>query len=301
MALINKLTAIADAIRGKTGKTEEMTLDQMVTEIEGISGGGGDELFNTLVDRSISGKVLFNGTKVGRAVFSWCTGITEVEIPNATEVGLSAFQGCSAIRKVNAPNLTRPQDGPNNGYYFDGCTNLEEFNAPNLQVVGYQMFNGCNKISVFNFPKLTELKNWAFYNCGIEIANFPLVTKCADRAFNSAKKLKIVNLPLLDFKMSFCFINCTALEYAILGNPTSLTSGAFQNTSTINLILPNKSKVTKLEDTSSIDSLVAVYVPSVYLSDYKNETNWASIADKIHAIEDNETILSLLNKYGYEY
>lgn len=41
MALTNKLTAIADAIRGKTGKTEEMTLDQMVTEIAGIQTGGG--------------------------------------------------------------------------------------------------------------------------------------------------------------------------------------------------------------------------------------------------------------------
>lgn len=41
MALTNKLTAIADAIRGKTGKTEEMTLDQMATEIAGIVTGGG--------------------------------------------------------------------------------------------------------------------------------------------------------------------------------------------------------------------------------------------------------------------
>lgn len=41
MALTNKLTAIADAIRGKTGKSEEMTLDQMAIEIAGISSGGG--------------------------------------------------------------------------------------------------------------------------------------------------------------------------------------------------------------------------------------------------------------------
>lgn len=41
MALTDKLTNIADAIRGKTGKTEEMTLDQMATEIAGIETGGG--------------------------------------------------------------------------------------------------------------------------------------------------------------------------------------------------------------------------------------------------------------------
>ena len=41
MALTNKLTAIADAIRSKTGKTGTMTLDQMPTEIESIRSGGG--------------------------------------------------------------------------------------------------------------------------------------------------------------------------------------------------------------------------------------------------------------------
>lgn len=40
-ALDTKLTAIADAIRGKTGGTNALTLEQMVTEIAGIQTGGG--------------------------------------------------------------------------------------------------------------------------------------------------------------------------------------------------------------------------------------------------------------------
>lgn len=47
MALINKLTAIADAIREKTGTTDEMTLDAMASAITGIttgSGGGGNNI-----------------------------------------------------------------------------------------------------------------------------------------------------------------------------------------------------------------------------------------------------------------
>ena len=39
MALIDKLTAIADAIRSKTGTTEPMTLDEMVTAISNITTG----------------------------------------------------------------------------------------------------------------------------------------------------------------------------------------------------------------------------------------------------------------------
>lgn len=43
MSINSKMTAIADAIRGKTGKTEEMTLDQMATEITSIETGGSGE------------------------------------------------------------------------------------------------------------------------------------------------------------------------------------------------------------------------------------------------------------------
>ena len=41
MALTDKLTAIAEAIRSKTGKTDSMTLDEMPTEIANIQTGGG--------------------------------------------------------------------------------------------------------------------------------------------------------------------------------------------------------------------------------------------------------------------
>lgn len=41
MSVNSKLTAIADAIRGKTGGTEDLTLDTMATEIAGIEAGGG--------------------------------------------------------------------------------------------------------------------------------------------------------------------------------------------------------------------------------------------------------------------
>lgn len=41
MALTDKLTAIADAVRAKTGGTALLTLDEIAAAISGISGGGG--------------------------------------------------------------------------------------------------------------------------------------------------------------------------------------------------------------------------------------------------------------------
>ena len=46
MALTDKLTAIGDAIRGKTGSTDLLTLDQMITEITNIQGSGNNIDFN---------------------------------------------------------------------------------------------------------------------------------------------------------------------------------------------------------------------------------------------------------------
>ena len=42
MALTEKLTSIADAIRTKTGSADKLTLDGMATAIAGIETGGAD-------------------------------------------------------------------------------------------------------------------------------------------------------------------------------------------------------------------------------------------------------------------
>ena len=41
MSVNEKMTAIANAIRGKTGGTDPLTLDQMAEAIAGIESGGG--------------------------------------------------------------------------------------------------------------------------------------------------------------------------------------------------------------------------------------------------------------------
>ena len=55
MALTDKLTAVADAVREKTGKADEMTLDQMAVEIAGISGGsGGGDTIETIMEETLT-------------------------------------------------------------------------------------------------------------------------------------------------------------------------------------------------------------------------------------------------------
>lgn len=54
MSVNEKMTAIADAIRGKTGGTEPLTLDQMATEIAGIQVGGGGAALLYATEFSVS-------------------------------------------------------------------------------------------------------------------------------------------------------------------------------------------------------------------------------------------------------
>ena len=61
MALTNKLKAIADAIRAKTGSSEKLTLDGMASAIANISTGGSGEFFVQSFNQP-TGKVLdFSG------------------------------------------------------------------------------------------------------------------------------------------------------------------------------------------------------------------------------------------------
>ena len=60
-ALDTALTDIADAIRTKTGKTDPLTLEQMPSEIEGISGGGSSGVYENL---KYSNKAIFTNVSV---------------------------------------------------------------------------------------------------------------------------------------------------------------------------------------------------------------------------------------------
>ena len=103
MALTDKLTNIADAIRGKTGKEELLTLDQMATEIADIETGG--------TDQSVG---LINGT------------LTEYESAEVTGLRTYAFYYLSSLKKVVLPDMTNSA----NTNAFRYCTALELFDAP---------------------------------------------------------------------------------------------------------------------------------------------------------------------------
>lgn len=175
MALTDKLTAIANAIRGKTGKTESLTLEQMAAEIAGIEGGGGGY---TLEDIAQSGNI---------------TGDLVIDFPINRSY---AFYGLTGIKKVT---LKAGYAGSyHTGWvgFFNSSSVTEVYVEPGAQVqAGHLgMFANCKQLTkaVLNG---CNCANSMFENCSaLEYIDMNATPFSTDKAFQNCEKLKILIL-----------------------------------------------------------------------------------------------------------
>lgn len=108
MALTEKLTNIGNAIRAKTGKTDLLTLDEMPTEIQSISGGGGDNsVLLSMVDRSV-------------------TSLTAEDLKGLTGIGYGAIDNCKALEYLEIPETVTFIDS----YGINNIPKLKNFTVP---------------------------------------------------------------------------------------------------------------------------------------------------------------------------
>lgn len=161
MALIEKLTAIANAIRNKTGKTDPMTLEQMPGEIEGIeTGGGGEEIFyalsgvpytrNTVLEETVS--IVKPSNPQPEFARSMYNGATEMETFTTNYPGRFGaqycFNGCSKLREAHFPKSVGVWLG--NTHFFDNNPALEKVSFGSIGCAVERMDAGR-----FNTPPIT--------------------------------------------------------------------------------------------------------------------------------------------------
>jgi hypothetical protein len=196
MALTDKLSAIGDAIREKTGKEELIKLDDMPAEIASITTGGGDVVDTTVedgfLDNSLTGvytnnriKVLeahrlrgskltaFNSTSL-ETVYSYgfyqSANLEEINAPNINSLTSgSAFMYCYALKRVDFPKLRNAISGS----VFNACTSLIYANLGNANALVTGCFSGCSKLETVILNKIdgiATLNNVNVFN-GTPIAN----------------------------------------------------------------------------------------------------------------------------------
>lgn len=261
MALIDKLTAIGDAIREKEGSTDLIALNDMPSRIIDLpTGGGSGDVENDAVRQSY--------IDLMRSADSGSVTITipkEAEfIPAQGFVGIKSI-GAVVLENHSAPNLTIINDNA-----FQNCTYLKSIEWPeNLDYIGQQAFTNCSELEVSEFPEtLTVIKPYAFQKCkkvtisewptnvtivnnnvmsectGLQLTSLPEgVTKIGNGAFEKACDMS-VSRELFTIPSTVTDVGNYAFRYQnfkkirFMGTPSTISSTAFSSSDVTDIYVP---------------------------------------------------------------
>lgn len=277
------MTAIADAIRAKTGKTDKMTAAQMADEIAAMKIGG-DE--SAIIDRSISGDYANSAIeKVGVSAFDGCAYLKSVTLPNCVQIDGSAFYGCTRLQAASIPNCKRIYT------YSFASSGLKNISLPLCTTVDDYAFNNCRALASASLPACTTVRSKAFEGCSsLTFADLPACTTVGDYAFQFAKKLNSISLPACESIGTFSFSNtgltalelpnCSSIEAYAISNDSSLAWLTVGTNLTTVCILKNVNALKNLE------RLAAIYVPDNLVSAYQSATNWSFYSELIKGISE---------------
>jgi len=182
---------------------------------------------------------LNNLTSIGDRGFSYCTGITGLDVPKLSSIGTDAFYGCTGI----AGSVTLPSAQSIGGGAFYGCTGITEINLPSAQSIRDGAFRGCTGIAgSVTLPSAQWIGAGAFYGCtGITEINLPVATTIYGNnngtgAFRHCTSLQTVNAPNATTIGSYVFANCTSLREVNIPNATVIDNSAFLSCTSLETI-----------------------------------------------------------------
>lgn len=172
MALTDKIKAIADAIRTKTGTTDTMTLEEMPNKIinipSGTSGDSGvkkpyiEETYDK--DGNLIAAKLVGYTKVRDKLFTDCSNLALTELPSGvTTIGNYAFYGCTNLALTELPSGIASIGE----HAFQNCSNLALTELPSSIIsINSLAFIYCTKLTSIRFLGTpTSIDSSAFTGC----------------------------------------------------------------------------------------------------------------------------------------
>lgn len=192
------LTAVANAIRTKTGTTDQLTFPAgFTTAIGNIQNAPAtyiEETYNE--DGDLTSAIVHGCMKIRQSVFRYSSYLTQVTIPDTiTIIDSNAFQGCLVF------NIEKLPDGLTElGLMaFYGCRSLTLANLPaGMKTISSEAFSQCQKLALTTFPAaLTSIGTQAFYNCtGLTSLTFQgTPIEIAADAFEGCTNLTTINVP----------------------------------------------------------------------------------------------------------
>ena len=236
-------------------------------------------------DMVLPGNVLHNGvtylvTSISDYVFSYCSGLTSIEIPNSvTSIGSSAFRSCSSLTTVELPNSVTTIDS----YAFCSCSSLTSVELPNsVTTIDSYAFYSCSSLTSVELPNsVTTIGSDAFFGCrgltSIELPNS--VTTIYGSAFSHCDGLTLIEIPnSVTFLGGNPFAGCSGLTQIIVDSGNTVydsrnncnaiinTSNNLLVTGCKNTIIPNSVISIGYSAFSDCSGLTSIEIPNTVTS-----------------------------------
>ncbi|MBQ6488233.1 MAG: leucine-rich repeat domain-containing protein [Solobacterium sp.] len=260
------LTAIANAIRSKTGRSAALTPAQMVTEINSLPDEEPDALLSRILQNNRTYDIETSAPGVKDYTF-YNAKIGRFAALNAARVGIYAFSH-SLVSDLYFPVADTLW-----GYSFEYCTELTTLTAamfPVLQNLSQYVFWYCTGLVSVVLPAVTTIGQYTFaYDTALETAEFEGATTVSYRAFHQDTALARVKLGGTSIAAQV-FAGCTSLTQLVMGGTT----------------VPSLANVNAFDGTPIAAGAGYIYVPDALVSAYKAATNWATFAAQIKPVSE---------------
>lgn len=171
MALTDKLTNIADAIRSKGGTTDQLTLAGMVDAIHAIQTSENEIV--QFIENKITNFSNEELTAISDYGLAGKDNIQSLYIPNVVSVGGYAFDGCEAITEIHFEKHITFKSEKRPYMALKGATNAVkiEFNDGFTDLMSYLFYKMTNlKAVIIRGDNVSQLNNGRAFD-GSSIAN----------------------------------------------------------------------------------------------------------------------------------
>ena len=290
MSLTDKINALTAYANGVTGESDTTLSEAVHTLADGYGQGGGDSIWNTIVDRTVTEVNDKDGLckAVGDYAFYHCTSLTSAIFPSVTSIGLWGFYECTNLATADFPSATTIGEEA-----FRNCA-LVDINFPRVTSAGARAFFGCRVLPSIDMPLLKSVP-FGFCQNTIELvsARFPSATDVANQSFSGCAKLSSVDLSSATTLNNGTFSNCSVLAVVDLPNVASILTYVFSGCGALkSLVLRKSDAICTLSSTNAFNNTPIksgtgyIYVPASLIETYKTARNWDTYAAQFRALED---------------
>ena len=229
-------------------------------------------------------------TSIGNDAFCYCSGLTEVTIPNSvTSIGTAAFLDCSGLTEVTIPSsVTSIGTGA-----FSNCSSLTELTIPSsVTSISLSAFSGCvglEKITVEsgnpNYDSREDCNAIITIKSSWLVDSNTLIAGCKSTMIPGS----------VTAIGAYAFSGCSGLTEVTIPNSVTLIdqyafSGCSGLTTLYSLSTTPPRVLTKFDD--SHYTTVDLFVPEEALEAYQTAGIWKDF-QKLHAIDGSTDIVKV--------